>query len=143
MPFILGDKLESPRWFDFGEIDGKMVELQIRSSNWEPFRAAEQKAGHDYHNQFIDDSSVETHKPLHYFLMKAYALLIKDWKRIDILSIDENGKELLIENAPPTEKNKHDILYKSDSFIFWNFVKQKSDEIASEQDNRKFETLGK
>lgn len=142
MAISIGSNLEGAKWFDYGEIDGRMVELEIRSSNYEPFLAEMDRMGQEFNQQFTTKPQAE-HKPWVYFQMKACAILIKSWKRVDFDVVQDDGTVKTVTDIECNDENKFKLLYLTDGFIFWHFVKTKADETAAQQNEKRRNIVGK
>lgn len=144
MAFTTGKENTVSKWFDF-VVGNQKIELKIRSADYEPFKAMQDKAMGAYNQQFLVETKEEELKPYHYYLMQAFACLIQDWKGVDFESFDEHGElKETITNAPCTPENKHKLLYSGDVGLeVWDFVQTKAKEISAELKKKRAEVLGK
>lgn len=144
MAFTTGKENTVSKWEKF-TIAGQTIELKIRSADYEPFRAMQDKATPAYNEQFLLNLKEDELKPYHYFLMQAFAVLIQDWKGVDFEVFDEHGEfKETITNAPCTPENKLKLLYGGDVGVqVWDFVRTKSKGISEELKKKRDEVLGK
>lgn len=128
-------------WKEYKDADGNVLaEFKIRGESYKPYRVALERAQNQVASKgYVVSTASGEDKLYHELLLEAAAChLIEDWKGIAFL---EDGKEV---EQPYTPENATKLLSMGDiGVIIWTFVKSNAEQIQTEADQVKADTLGK